>query len=132
CGGILLLLATSPTFFVGGALLVLLLALLGTGNGAVFQLVPQVFSKEIGVVTGIVGAAGGFGGFLLPTLLGTIRQYTGSYAGGLVLLGVASFGALLIAYTAGSWRTAVEMRMLQEQSEKSDDKIDAPAVEAAS
>ncbi|MGL4463224.1 MAG: MFS transporter, partial [Planctomycetia bacterium] len=46
CGGILLLLATSPTFFVGGALLVLLLALLGTGNGAVFQLVPQVFSKE--------------------------------------------------------------------------------------
>ena len=48
-------------------------ALLGMGNGAVFQLVPQRFPERIGVVTGIVGAAGGLGGFFLPTLLGVLE-----------------------------------------------------------
>src|SRR5690606_35712861 len=46
---------------------------LGMGNGAVFQLVPQRFQKEIGIVTGIVGAAGGVGGFLLPKILGNLK-----------------------------------------------------------
>ena len=49
------------------------MGLLGMGNGAVFQLVPQRFPQEIGVITGIVGAAGGVGGFFLPTLLGGLQ-----------------------------------------------------------
>jgi NNP family nitrate/nitrite transporter-like MFS transporter len=43
---------------------------LGMGNGAVFQLVPQRFRKEIGVMTGLVGMAGGVGGFYLASSLG--------------------------------------------------------------
>ena len=48
---------------------------LGMGNGAVFQLVPQRFRKEIGVMTGLVGMAGGVGGFYLASSLG-LRQAT--------------------------------------------------------
>ncbi|BBP89981.1 hypothetical protein BsIDN1_35990 [Bacillus safensis] len=58
---------------------------LGMGNGAVFQLVPQVFHKEIGIVTGIVGAAGGIGGFFLPNILGSLKELTGSYTFGFFL-----------------------------------------------
>ena len=58
----------------------------GMGNGAVFQLVPLRFPKEVGVVTGIVGAAGGIGGFFLPTLLGFFKELTGTYTAGLLFL----------------------------------------------
>ena len=59
------------------------MGLLGMGNGAVFQLVPQRFADRIGIVTGVVGAAGGLGGFCLPSLLGAAKDVTGSYAPGL-------------------------------------------------
>ncbi|PRR92728.1 nitrate/nitrite transporter [Bacillus sp. NMCN1] len=59
---------------------------LGMGNGAVFQLVPQVFHKEIGIVTGIVGAAGGIGGFFLPNILGSLKEVTGSYMFGFLTI----------------------------------------------
>jgi nitrate/nitrite transporter NarK len=55
------------------------MTLLGMGNGAVFQLVAQRFPEEIGVITGLVGAAGGLGGFVLPNALGSLRQLTQSY-----------------------------------------------------
>jgi NNP family nitrate/nitrite transporter-like MFS transporter len=74
---------TMPPVGVAVALLFAGMALLGMGNGAVFQLVPQRFPERIGLVTGIVGAAGGLGGFLLPSLLGMVRDATGSYAPGL-------------------------------------------------
>ena len=47
-------------------LLAVLMLCLGLGNGAVFQMVPQRFAREIGLVTGVVGAVGGIGGFILP------------------------------------------------------------------
>jgi len=53
---------------------------LGMGNGAVFQLVPQRFRKEIGVMTGLVGMAGGLGGFYLASSLGYAKQITGREA----------------------------------------------------
>jgi NNP family nitrate/nitrite transporter-like MFS transporter len=59
------------------------------GNGAVFQLVPQRFPERIGLLTGFVGAAGGFGGFLLPSLLGAIKDRTGQYSWGLYLCAAA-------------------------------------------
>ena len=52
---------------LGTGILFAVMGLLGMGNGAVFQLVPQRFPREIGVITGVVGAAGGIGGFFLPT-----------------------------------------------------------------
>src|SRR5262249_7259192 len=72
----------------GTALMFLAMGLLGMGNGAVFQLVPQRFAREIGVITGIVGAAGGLGGFFLPMLLGALKQLTGSFAGGFLIFGL--------------------------------------------
>ena len=79
---------------------------LGMGNGSVFQLVGQRFRDEIGVVTGLVGAAGGFGGFLLPFLIGLLKDVTGSYGAGFFafgLVGFASVGVLL--YVQSPWRT---------------------------
>jgi NNP family nitrate/nitrite transporter-like MFS transporter len=73
------------------ALLICTMACLGLGNGSVFQLVPQRFARHVGVATGILGAAGGVGGFFLPTMLGAVKQQTGSYA-----LGFGLFGALAL------------------------------------
>ena len=77
------LVGTMPSVSVAVGLLFLAMALLGMGNGAVFQLVPQRFPERIGLVTGVVGAAGGLGGFMLPSVLGALRDSTGSYAPGL-------------------------------------------------
>ncbi|GAC1495535.1 MAG: nitrate/nitrite transporter [Vulcanimicrobiaceae bacterium] len=80
--------------------------LLGMGNGAVFQIVPQRFSAEIGIVTGIVGAAGGLGGFYLPNLLGILRASTGTFASGFVTFGIiALVGATLVTVRARVWST---------------------------
>ena len=83
---------------------------LGLGNGAVFQIVPQRFQRDLGAVTGLIGAIGGVGGFLLPTLLGSVRQATGSFAAGFVVLACVAFLAavslrLLIA-PGGRWANA--------------------------
>jgi len=97
-GGCMLGLALVPPFAVTAALMVLTLGLLGMGNGAVFQVVPQRFPKEIGVLTGVVGAAGGLGGFVLPTLLGGVKELLGSFGFGFLGFGVVSLGcaALLV------------------------------------
>jgi MFS transporter, NNP family, nitrate/nitrite transporter len=68
---------------------------LGMGNGAVFQLIPQSFRSEIGVITGLVGMAGGVGGFYLAFSLGISKQLTGSYHPGFLVFGLLAAGALL-------------------------------------
>ena len=60
--------------------------LFGLGNGGVFKLVPQYFPQQTGSVTGLVGAAGGLGGFFPPIVLGVCRDLTGSYTIGFGLL----------------------------------------------
>jgi MFS transporter, NNP family, nitrate/nitrite transporter len=60
--------------------------LFGLGNGGVFKLVPQYFPRQTGSVTGLVGAAGGLGGFFPPIVLGICRDLTDSYAIGFGLL----------------------------------------------
>ncbi len=79
---------------------------LGMGNGAVFQLVPQRFRKEIGVMTGLVGMAGGIGGFYLASSLGYSKQLTGNYQVGLVIFAGLALVALTGLTTVKSrWRT---------------------------
>ena len=56
-------------------------ALLGIGNGAVFQLVPRYFPTQRATVTGLVGAMGGMGGFFPPLLLGMFRDRLGTSMG---------------------------------------------------
>jgi NNP family nitrate/nitrite transporter-like MFS transporter len=71
-------------------------AAIGLGNGAVFKLVPEHFPQSVGAVTGLVGAAGGLGGFFPPLVLGVVRQTTGSFMGGFVLLAIAALASLLV------------------------------------
>jgi MFS transporter, NNP family, nitrate/nitrite transporter len=79
---------------------------LGVGNGAVFQLVPQRFRKEIGVMTGLVGMAGGIGGFYLASSLGYSKQLTGSYQSGLIVFAALAIVALLgLSTVKNRWRT---------------------------
>ncbi len=76
-------------------------AALGVGNGAVFALVGRRSpAGQVGSVTGLVGAAGGLGGFLPPLIMGLVVQATGSYAIGLMLLSDVAFAGAI--YTA--WR----------------------------
>ena len=71
-------------------------AVIGLGNGAVFKLVPEYFPGSVGSVTGLVGAAGGLGGFFPPLLLGFIKQRTGSFTLGFILLGVFALICLAV------------------------------------
>jgi MFS transporter, NNP family, nitrate/nitrite transporter len=71
---------------------------LGLGNGAVFALVGQrVPASQVGSVTGVVGAAGGLGGFLPPIVMGLVYQVTGDYAIGLMLLSDVALAGLVYA-----------------------------------
>jgi NNP family nitrate/nitrite transporter-like MFS transporter len=103
--GIMMLgLATLPPLTLGTALMFLGMGMLGMGNGSVFQLVPQRFPKEIGVITGIVGAAGGLGGFFLPNLLGSLRQLTDTFSGGFLIFAVLGFAcAVTLLQVSRTW-----------------------------
>jgi NNP family nitrate/nitrite transporter-like MFS transporter len=77
-------------------------AAIGLGNGAVFKLVPEHFPRAVGSVTGLVGAAGGLGGFFPPLVLGLLYQSTGSFAGGFVLLALFSVACLVLCWKTGA------------------------------
>ena len=96
--------STLPPLPAMVAILFVAVGCLGMGNGAVFQLVPQRFAERMGLVTGIVGAAGGLGGFFLPSMLGTVKDQIGTYAPGLLLLACAFFaGAIALLQLGSSW-----------------------------
>lgn len=81
-------------------------ALLGLGNGAVFQLVPRYFPGQVGTVAGVVGAIGGLGGFVPPLLLGAFRESVGAFWPGFVLLAAT---ALVL------WRVNARVLMPREE-----------------
>ncbi len=86
------------------ALLFAGMVMLGMGNGAMFQLVPLRFPREIGVMTGLVGAAGGLGGFILPTLLGGLKGMTGSFSGAFFAFALAGLTcAMILAAVSPMW-----------------------------
>lgn len=116
--------ATATTLFVALAasssvtaielLLVATIGTLGLGNGAVFQLVGLRYSgRNVGAVTGLVGAFGGLGGFLLPILLGYGRDLTGSYSAPLAIVAavaLAALGGMAVSrvHWRRGWTTATE------------------------
>jgi NNP family nitrate/nitrite transporter-like MFS transporter len=75
-------------------------AAIGLGNGAVFKLVPEYFPNAVGSVTGLVGAAGGLGGFFPPLVLGAVKQLTGTFAPGFVLLALFALACLALLVAA--------------------------------
>lgn len=85
-----------PPLWLVVTLLFIGMMCLGAGNGSVFQLVPQRFAGEIGLVTGIVGAAGGLGGYALPLILGRLYQATGSYTAGFIILSFIAAASLAL------------------------------------
>lgn len=70
---------------------------LGAGNGAVFKLVPAEFPNDAGAASGIVGAAGGLGGFFPPLFMGIVEDATGTYTLGFVGLLVFTAACLVLA-----------------------------------
>ena len=103
--------------------LVLTMGMLGMGNGAVFQLVPQRFPERVGLITGLVGAAGGVGGFLLPNVLGSLKGVTGSFGPGLGVCAAAiGAGAMALFLLGPVWRrtwrqeSAVRAGLLKSES----------------
>ncbi|MBX5441364.1 MAG: NarK/NasA family nitrate transporter [Solirubrobacteraceae bacterium] len=69
---------------------------LGLGTGAVFKLVPEWFPDRVGSVTGVVGAAGGLGGFFPPLVMGAVKGATGGYALGFVLMAAVAAACLAV------------------------------------
>ncbi len=100
-------LAQLPTIALSAVLVFFVGAIaLGMGNGAVFQLVPLRFRQEIGVITGLVGAAGGVGGFFLAKALGWSRGLTGGFTlGFMIFAGLALVGLAGLALVKARWRT---------------------------
>jgi NNP family nitrate/nitrite transporter-like MFS transporter len=102
-----LVVATQPPLALCALFVFVMTGALGMGNGAIFQVVPQRFPAQIGIVTGIVGAAGGLGGFYLPNLLALTRTATGTFASGFIIFAaIAVVGAVLLALVGRSWSTS--------------------------
>lgn len=95
-----------PNLWAALALFIAVMGILGVGNGSVFQLVPQRFSKEIGVMTGLVGFGGGVGGFYLASSLGYAKKLTGSAGPGFLIFAALAVVALLgLISVKNRWRT---------------------------
>ena len=105
-GALLFLAAILPGFGPKFACFLGVSGALGICNGAIFQLLPQRFSKDMGIMTGLVGCGGGIGGFYLAKSLGLAKQTLGSSS-----VGFAVFGVLCVVAVAGlamvktRWRT---------------------------
>ncbi|GLW34665.1 MFS transporter [Actinoplanes regularis] len=99
---------TPPLMPVGTVAFLSMAAALGAASGATFALVAQIApGQQIGSVAGLVGAAGGLGGFLPPLVLGAVHDHFHSYSLGLLLLAAVALAALLldllsVARTGGS------------------------------
>ncbi|HIF55332.1 MAG: MFS transporter [Methylococcales bacterium] len=91
--------------------LALILLITGTGSlgmasGAVFQLVPLRFRNNVGSVTGLIGAAGGLGGFFLAWVIGQSKQMTDSFALGFLIFTLLSILSIYgIQKVKSRWRT---------------------------
>jgi NNP family nitrate/nitrite transporter-like MFS transporter len=92
--------ATPDLAPVGTAAFLVMAAALGAGSGATFALVARTApAAQVGSVTGLVGAAGGLGGFVPPLVMSSVYSSTGSYGIGLALLALVALGCLLLTLT---------------------------------
>ncbi|HET7474480.1 MAG TPA: MFS transporter [Dermatophilaceae bacterium] len=93
--------ATTPDLVPLGTIAFLsMAAALGAGSGATFALVARSApAAQVGAVTGLVGAAGGLGGFVPPLVMGAVYSSRGSYGLGLALLALVAAGCLVLSAT---------------------------------
>ncbi len=109
-GVVILLVIASATLDVSFAIAILMLfvimAHLGMANGAVFQLVPQRFGADIGIMTGIIGCAGGLGGFMLIKTLGWSKgAFDGYMIGFLIFAVLVAVAIASMSLVKTRWRT---------------------------
>jgi NNP family nitrate/nitrite transporter-like MFS transporter len=100
-------LALSPDLMLATLVFLATAAGLGLGNGAIFKMVAEYFPKNTGLVTGVVGCAGGLGGFFPPLLMGVVKGATGTYILAFVLLALFSSACLVILLRLPRSRAAV-------------------------
>lgn len=94
-----------PSIYMMVPLFIFAMLIFGISNGALFQVIPTKFPREVGIFTGFVGAAGGLGGFFLPNILGTYKEITGSYGLGFWWISATYVGALIIIiWLQTSWK----------------------------
>ncbi|MGN6610164.1 MAG: MFS transporter [Angustibacter sp.] len=93
--------STTPDLMpIGTIAFLAMAAALGAGSGATFALVAELaHPSQVGSVTGLVGAAGGLGGFVPPLVMGFVYGRTGSYAVGLLLLAAVALATLVLTLT---------------------------------
>ena len=91
--GLTAIVGEASTVTVAVAAMVFAVGAMGIGNGVLFQLVSEWFPNEIGLASGVVGAAGGIGGFLLPMWMGILKDTTGTFQPGIWLFAVIVVGA---------------------------------------
>jgi NNP family nitrate/nitrite transporter-like MFS transporter len=109
-GAVVILVTLTATvelpFYIAILVLFLIMANLGMANGSVFQLVPQRFGKDIGIMTGLVGCAGGLGGTALIKTLGWSKETFGGYTEGFLIFAVVVVIAILgLSLVKTRWRT---------------------------
>jgi NNP family nitrate/nitrite transporter-like MFS transporter len=98
--------STLPPIAAVVPMLFISMGMLGMGNGAIFQIAPQRFSADIELITGIVGAAGGLGGFFLPSALGALKDISGSYGTGLLCFAILmTASAVLLLEFGVQWNS---------------------------
>jgi NNP family nitrate/nitrite transporter-like MFS transporter len=96
-GVLALVLAAAYTAMVPLTIACLTMAVaLGLGTGAVFKLVPEWFPDRVGAITGVVGAAGGLGGFFPPLVMGIVKSATDGYALGFALMALVALACLAV------------------------------------
>jgi NNP family nitrate/nitrite transporter-like MFS transporter len=94
------------SFWFAIIVMFLIMANLGMANGAIFQLVPQRFSKDIGIMTGIIGACGALGGVAILEILGASTLMFGDYTIGFILIAMSVLIAILgVSLVKRRWRT---------------------------
>jgi MFS transporter, NNP family, nitrate/nitrite transporter len=91
--------SADPTWLPVTIACLTLAGFLGLGNGAVFKAVPLDFPQSTGAATGIVGAAGGLGGFFPPVVMGIVKDHFDTYALGFVGLLVFTVICLVVSLT---------------------------------
>jgi NNP family nitrate/nitrite transporter-like MFS transporter len=79
----------------------------GRVTGAVFKLVPDWFPDRVGAVTGVVGAAGGLGGFFPPLVMGIVKSATGNYILGFLLMAQVAVACQVTLQALGRARPEV-------------------------
>ena len=102
----LLLAGLAHSLWINCALLIVTAAAFGMANGAVFQLLPQRFGKDIGLMTGLAGSGGSLGGFALAMMMGVSKQYFNSPTLSLwIFSGLCLLALVGLTMVKKRWRT---------------------------